>query len=298
MSGLYRTFKENFVPYFADGRGRDRYIAYNNAGFYHNFPNSLSPTNPYKTGTFFGTKIIQHNKSPSVKAPNFHYHSDGNGRDKYILVNGGGLFYDSKPLLSFKLTDFLRKHDYNYRSIGKKRIALSRDEIRYNNLLRSKEKELIRRLYTNEKKKFMKKKKYDSLNLFSSDQINQDYDGSINKNKTNSYFLPKCINNLKNSFHKINNNYCQNENNKNENNNSLYNSKLRYKPKIIIDSDNNNKNNVFPKKTYKTSNDFYHDIERINKYQTVQNHNKNLMKYRKQPYFHILNEHSAEKIEI
>ena len=159
MSGLYRTFKENFVPYFADGRGRDRYIAYNNAGFYHNFPNSLSPTNPYKTGTFFGTKIIQHNKSPSVKAPNFHYHSDGNGRDKYILVNGGGLFYDSKPLLSFKLTDFLRKHDYNYRSIGKKRIALSRDEIRYNNLLRSKEKELIRRLYTNEKKKFMKKMK-------------------------------------------------------------------------------------------------------------------------------------------
>jgi hypothetical protein len=285
MSGLYRTFKENYVPYFADGRGRDRYIAYNNAGFFHNFPKSLSPTNVYKTGTFFGTKIIQHNKSPSVKAPNFHYHSDGNGRDKYILVNGGGLFYDSKPLVSFKLTDFLRKDDYKYRPTGKKRIALSRAEIRYNKLLRSKEKELIKRLYTNEKSKFNKKKKYDPSNWFSSDEIQNDYDDNINKNKTHTYFLPKVINNLT-------------ENNKNDNKNILCsNSKLRNKPKIVIDSDNNNKNNLFTKSN-KTSKDFYQDIERLNKYQTIQNHNKSLIKYRKQPYFHILNEHSAEKIEI
>ena len=197
MSGLYRTFKENYVPYFADGRGRDRYIAYNNAGFLHDFPKSISPSASYKAGTFFGTKIIRHYKSPSVKAPNFHYYSDGNGRDKYILINGGGLFYDSKPLVSFKLTDFLRKNENQYHSpSNRKRVALSRDELKYLNLLRNKEKEIIKRLYINEKKKFMKNKRYDDpQNCFSSDEIKND--DAINKIKTNIYYLPKCNNNLK-----------------------------------------------------------------------------------------------------
>ena len=292
MSGLYRTFKENYVPYFADGRGRDRYIAYNNAGFFHDFPKSLSPINTYKTGTFFGTKIIHHNKSPSVKAPNFHYHSDGNGRDKYILINGGGLFYDSKPLVSYKLTDFLRKNDYH--SPRHRRVALSRDEIRYNQLLRSKEKELIKRLYINEKKKFMKKKKFDPNNWFSSDEIKNDYNDNINRNKTTTFFLSKnkikgkeCITpryNYENNKSEFNNNYIVTSNANTINN----------KPRLFIDSHNNNKikiesnNNGDP--SYKTSNEFYNDIEKIKNYQTVKKRNKNLLKFKKPPYFHILNE--------
>ena len=157
--GLYRTFKENYVPYFEDGRGRDRYIAYNNAGFFHGYQKYISPSDYKKTGTVFGTKIIHNNRSPSIKAPNFRYHSDGNGRDNYILVNSGGLFYQSKPLISYQLTDFLRKSDNQNYSTRNKRIALSRAEIKYNKLLKDKEKEIIQRLYTNEKKKFMKKKK-------------------------------------------------------------------------------------------------------------------------------------------
>ena len=107
---LYRTFKSNYVPYFPDGNGRDRYIAFDNAGF---FPNKESKKeNVRRTGTSFDTKISYKYISPYMKAPNFHYHSDGNGRDSYIYSNGGGLFYDSKPLNSYKLTDFLRANDY------------------------------------------------------------------------------------------------------------------------------------------------------------------------------------------
>ena len=299
MSGLYRTFKENYVPYFADGRGRDRYIAYNNAGFFHDFPKSLSPTNTYKTGTFFGTKIIQHNKSPSVKAPNFHYHSDGNGRDKYILINGGGLFYDSKPLISYKLTDFLRKNDY--KTPFHRRVVLSRDEMRYNQLLRSKEKELIKRLYIKEKKKFMKRKKFDPNNWFSSDEIKTDnnYNDNINRNKTNTLFLPKnkvkgkeCITPR-----------CNYENNKNEfNNNYFYGSKantIKNRPRLLIDSHNNNKIKIISKdkgeSSCRTSNEFYNDIEKIKNYQAFQKKNKNLIKFKKPPYFHILNDQTISQ---
>ena len=309
MSGLYRTFKENYVPYFPDGRGRDRYIAYNNAGFFHDFPKSLSTSNTYKTGTFFGTKIIQHYKSPSVKAPNFHYHSDGNGRDKYILINGGGLFYDSKPLISYKLTDFLRKNDIQYHSPNQKRVALSRDELKYNKLLRNKEKELIKRLYINEKQKFMRKQKFDPLKWLSHDEIKND--DTIKKYKTNTFYLANSNNNLKEN--ELNGYYTprykfenyKNENNNNTNNN-LYkendNEKLnniKYKPKIFIDAQNNNKTNIISNvsvdNSCKTSNDFYNDIEKIKKYQTVQSKNKDLIKFKKQPYFHIINEHTIEQ---
>ena len=56
-TGLYRTSKSNYVPYFPDGRGRDRYIAYNNAGFFKDFQNSSNNKYIYRTGSFFGTKI-------------------------------------------------------------------------------------------------------------------------------------------------------------------------------------------------------------------------------------------------
>lgn len=184
--GLYRTFKSNYIPYFAAGDGRDRYILYDNAGFFHNNPKSLSPSNIYKTGTFFSSKVVQHTKTQSIKAPNFHYHSNGNGRDKYILVNGGGLFSDSKPLISFKLSDFLRKNEEKYDSPKNKKgkINLTKAEIYYNKLIRDKEKGVIKRLYDNEKKKFIKKNKTD---FFSFDEIKK-----IENNKNNNE-MDKCL---------------------------------------------------------------------------------------------------------
>ena len=307
-TGLYRTFKENYVPYFADGRGRDRYIAYNNSGFYHNYPDPLNHANTHRTGTVFYSKIYGHNKSPSVKTPNFHYHSDGNGRDQYILENGGGLYTDSKPLLSYRLTDFLRKHNYNYsKPKSRQKVALSRAELKYQKFLRNKEKEIISRLYNKEKEKFMKKLKFSPNKCFSSDEINSDTE-PITVNKPNFKFSNR-LNKVETDSKQINNEcltpkygnnkygFFENKSNmnvKSQNENPSNKNTLRFKPKIYIDAKSNNNYKSIEKGfvSNKTSNEFYNNIERIKKYQDM--NKRSLLKFKKQPYFHILNEHSIK----
>lgn len=283
-TGLYRTFKSNYVPYFPDGNGRDRYIAYNNAGFFKNFPGSQKDSYlNNKNGCFFGTKIVTHVKSPSVKTPNFHYYADGNGRDKYILVNGGGLFTQSKPLISYKLTDFLRNDDDNLSPKKKIRAYLSRDEIKYNNLLKENERNVIKRLYLNERKKFMKRPKINFKSFFSVDQLNYDSrENLVNNTKT---FLTNNKNDSKekenstqflthrNIIHR--NRFFNDQPNYSENNEK----KVKIKPKIIIDAKINNKVSEFSKEVlhpekqeedysnYVNSNNFLTDIEKLKNYQ-------------------------------
>ena len=283
-TGLYRTFKSNYVPYFPDGNGRDRYIAYNNAGFFKNYPGSQKDSYlNNKNGCFFGTKIVTHVKSPSVKTPNFHYYADGNGRDKYILVNGGGLFTQSKPLISYKLTDFLRNDDDNLSPKKKIRAYLSRDEIKYNNLLKENERNVIKRLYLNERKKFMKRPKINFKSFFSVDQLNNDSrENLVNNTKT---FLTNNKNDSKekenstqflthrNIIHR--NRFFNDQPNYSENNEK----KVKIKPKIIIDAKINNKVSEFSKKVlhpekqeedysnYVNSNNFLTDIEKLKNYQ-------------------------------
>ena len=283
-TGLYRTFKSNYVPYFPDGNGRDRYIAYNNAGFFKNYPGSQKDSYlNNKNGCFFGTKIVTHVKSPSVKTPNFHYYADGNGRDKYILVNGGGLFTQSKPLISYKLTDFLRNDDDNLSPKKKIRAYLSRDEIKYNNLLKENERNVIKRLYLNERKKFMKRPKINFKSFFSVDQLNNDSrENLVNNTKT---FLTNNKNDSKekenstqflthrNIIHR--NRFFNDQPNYSENNEK----KVKIKPKIIIDAKINNKVNEFSKEVlhpekqeedysnYVNSNNFLTDIEKLKNYQ-------------------------------
>ena len=283
-TGLYRTFKSNYVPYFPDGNGRDRYIAYNNAGFFKNYPGSQKDSYlNNKNGCFFGTKIVTHVKSPSVKTPNFHYYADGNGRDKYILVNGGGLFTQSKPLISYKLTDFLRNDDDNLSPKKKIRAYLSRDEIKYNNLLKENERNVIKRLYLNERKKFMKRPKINFKSFFSVDQLNNDSrENLVNNTKT---FLTNNKNDSKekenstqflthrNIIHR--NRFFNDQPNYSENNEK----KVKIKPKIIIDAKINNKVSEFSKEVlhpekqeedyanYVNSNNFLTDIEKLKNYQ-------------------------------
>jgi hypothetical protein len=283
-TGLYRTFKSNYVPYFPDGNGRDRYIAYNNAGFFKNYPGSQKDSYlNNKNGCFFGTKIVTHVKSPSVKTPNFHYYADGNGRDKYILVNGGGLFTQSKPLISYKLTDFLRNDDDNLSPKKKIRTYLSRDEIKYNNLLKENERNVIKRLYLNERKKFMKRPKINFKSFFSVDQLNNDSrENLVNNTKT---FLTNNKNDSKekenstqflthrNIIHR--NRFFNDQPNHSESNEK----KVKIKPKIIIDAKINNKVSEFSKEVlhpekqeedysnYVNSNNFLTDIEKLKNYQ-------------------------------
>ena len=283
-TGLYRTFKSNYVPYFPDGNGRDRYIAYNNAGFFKNYPGSQKDSYlNNKNGCFFGTKIVTHVKSPSVKTPNFHYYADGNGRDKYILVNGGGLFTQSKPLISYKLTDFLRNDDDNLSPKKKIRAYLSRDEIKYNNLLKENERNVIKRLYLNERKKFMKRPKINFKSFFSVDQLNNDSrENLVNNTKTiltnnkndskekenSTQFLTH-----RNIIHR--NRFFNDQPNHSESNEK----KVKIKPKIIIDAKINNKVSEFSKEVlhpekqeedysnYVNSNNFLTDIEKLKNYQ-------------------------------
>lgn len=272
--GLYRTFKSNYIPYFAAGDGRDRYILYDNAGFFHNNPKSLSPSNIYKTGTFFSSKVVQHTKTQSIKAPNFHYHSNGNGRDKYILVNGGGLFSDSKPLISFKLSDFLRKNEEKYDSPKNKKgkINLTKAEIYYNKLIRDKEKGVIKRLYDNEKKKFIKKNKTD---FFSFDEIKK-IENNINNNE-----MDKCLTS------------------RYEKGDKIIKKLLPYNLKALkIKKKNSNMNNEIenlPALSERISRDFYSDMNKINHYKELQAQKNTLLKFKKMPYFRILNENSIRK---
>ena len=199
MSSLYRTVKENYVPYFSDGNCRDRYICIDNAGFFRNFIPILEKKNP-KTMTTFFTKIRKSNRLISSKVPNFHYYSDGSGRDKYILFNGGGLFYENKPLCSYKLTDFLRKNEEtSFTPYKKRNIFLSKDQINYNQILRKKEKNLIDRLYYNEKEKF-----FNSNALFSK-RLNTDISektGNLFLQKRKNSYEPRYnIRNIKAQFH-------------------------------------------------------------------------------------------------
>jgi hypothetical protein len=282
-TGLYRTSKSNYVPYFPDGRGRDRYIAYNNAGFFKDFQNSSNNKYIYRTGSFFGTKINTHLKSPSVKAPNFHYHANGNGRDKYILENGGGLFSEYKPLITYKLSDFLRKSDDDISPNKKIKAFLSKDEIKYKKILKEKEKNLIKRLYTNAKKRFLKKINVNIKSFLSCDKIRMDSKNETynnNKNETRDNYISSYNDNGKimektqqNGFFssryklrkikKFNNflNFSQN---------SLTN--INSKSKIVIDANANDKKEKLAKKiiSYEnsdnnTKNNFENNINKFKK---------------------------------
>ena len=268
---LYRTFKSNYVPYFPDGNGRDRYIAYDNAGFYKNVIGTPKSLIGYKTNTFLSTKIPFHMKTKSIKTPNFHYHADGTGRDKYIIVNGGGLFTDMKPLISYKLTDFLRNDEDNISPTKKTRTYLSRDELKYNKLLKNIEKNLIKRLYTNDKKKFIRRPMMNMKTVSSFDEANK---GNINFSKNiTKYKIIDRYNTEKNSL--------QDLDMTNKETFPRLNKIKKIRPKIIIDSiSNNNRTEINP-----YDNKVITDYENLRKYQFKSKSIQN----RRKPYYYISN---------
>ena len=268
---LYRTFKSNYVPYFPDGNGRDRYIAYDNAGFYKNVIGTPKSLIGYKTNTFLSTKIPFHMKTKSIKTPNFHYHADGTGRDKYIIVNGGGLFTDMKPLISYKLTDFLRNNEDNISPTKKTRTYLSRDELKYNKLLKNIEKNLIKRLYTNDKKKFIRRPMMNMKTVSSFDEANK---GNTNFSKNiTKYKIIDRYNTEKNSL--------QDLDMTNKEKFPRLNKIKKIRPKIIIDSiSNNNRTEINP-----YDNKVITDYENLRKYQFKSKSIQN----RRKPYYYISN---------
>jgi hypothetical protein len=146
---LWRTARLGMVTYQPDGLGRDKYIKYNNGGFWDT-GEKFEVKKEYERPKYSNFHSLYHQAAP------FKYYSNGKTRDSYILFNTG-LSKDIKPLGSYKLTDFLRANETGAYRSGKVWVSKSQDK--YNKLLRAKEKDIIFRLYENEKKKFMKKKK-------------------------------------------------------------------------------------------------------------------------------------------
>lgn len=290
LHGLYRTFKSNYVPYFSDGYGRDRYIAFNNGGFFTNKKNFKDQSTEKTTGTTFYTSMIYKNRNASVKVPNFHYHSDGNGRDRYIVINGGGLFYDSKPLNSYRLTDFLRSGEsYGTRNTkvnGK--VCLSKSEYKYIQFLRKKEKDIINRLYNKEKKKFIKTIKGDLKNEDSqkTDKIMKTYTNLDNKLMESMPLIsPKET--YQNSLPNIE--YQKTNLISHKKNKSINNTFVGKKPKITIKEESGGINPFLNGDKGSSSEcDLFSSIGRINKYEANQALKKMSKKYR-QPYLHLIN---------
>ena len=163
---LNRTFAPSMVNYFSDGFGRDTYINYDNGGFLNKGTKIYKGLNRFDKSSEF-LPPASNFKSMNLNTAPFRYYSDGSGRDKYILHESGGLEREFKSLSEYHLKDFLRLYNNNY-SIGKfSKLANSKEKQKFysskaeqkNKQIKIKlEKDIIKRLYTDEKHKFINTK--------------------------------------------------------------------------------------------------------------------------------------------
>ena len=190
MASLWRTQRPRFPHYISDGNGRDYYIKYDNAGYWEGqFKISKKPD--YEFPKYSNYHTLFHQAAP------FKYYATGNGRETYI-INAGGLYHEQRPLASYKLDDFLRgsktmeNAQSNYQN---KRRYLSMAEKKYNNQLKSLEKNLIKRLYKLPKKSkkeeetdslpsLENKKDIDTGNVIQNNMLLNYVDNNLNMNKT------------------------------------------------------------------------------------------------------------------
>ena len=97
---LWRTARLGMVTYQPDGKGRDKYIKYNNGGFWDT-GETFEIKKDYERPKYNNFHSLYHQAAP------FKYYSNGKTRDSYILFDTG-LSKNEKPLTSYKLTYFLR----------------------------------------------------------------------------------------------------------------------------------------------------------------------------------------------
>lgn len=105
---LMRTDNPKYASYFGNGSGRDTYIVLNNGGL-------TSTDKPHMMKRPFLNTNVNRNLSPLKEAVSFTYHSDGSGRDSYVVQNSGGLVADygasRKSEIVFK--NSLRRQTYD-----------------------------------------------------------------------------------------------------------------------------------------------------------------------------------------
>ncbi len=93
----------------------------------------------------------------------FKYYSDGSGRDSYVIHQSGGLKRDHKSMQSYHLKDFLRTPEsaiFNFKAspmkegVSIKTKYITKKEFDQNVQVKRLEKDLSKRLYYDEKRKF------------------------------------------------------------------------------------------------------------------------------------------------
>ena len=81
----YRGTAAHTSNYRTNGTGRDTYINRDNGGF-----NKMFEPCKYAEGGTMGYKNKFVERAPIIHAKNLYYHSDGTGRDSYIVETSGG----------------------------------------------------------------------------------------------------------------------------------------------------------------------------------------------------------------
>ena len=248
---LGRTTKNNITFYQTDGKGRDSYITYNNAGFWKDKHLKIKTSYPRKRFTMFHSLIHQ-------VAP-FNYYSDGSGRDTYVMENNAGLVKPFEPLAKQNLQKFLRQGDEYH--LFKHKIFLTKNQKKYLNKIKKIQDGVISRLYNDSLEKIKKDKmelRTDSINdFFTKDKIEE---------------IRRCLtpNNIEFDNRNLSyNNYIQNETNTSFNNDKFANLiKKRNKKNIlakILKYSNKNREN----------NSTLRNINNYNSYETKKENNDN-----------------------
>lgn len=148
---LWRTSRPLFPLYPPDGKGRDKYIIYNNGGAWNNI-GAGSLKHDYERPKYKNFHSLFHLAAP------FKYHAEGNGREAYI-IGSNGLTRDTKALSQYKLSDFLRGGDaINSPQFSQRKSYFSKAEKKYNKQLKKIESKLITRLYSEPLLKIKEKK--------------------------------------------------------------------------------------------------------------------------------------------
>ena len=180
-----RTVKTNIIIYPTDGMGRDGYITYNNAGFWKENYKQVTPKEKFSRqpfGVYHSWKKIP---------PCWNYHSDGTGRDTYILCNFGGLIKTYEPNISKNYC--LRSGDNDFYQPQTKNEFLSKAEKKYQQQIKKIQHDLVNRLYDNYKlnnnNKILHKEK-SAADLTNKKKIIL-FKNNLNTNTINQYFRSK-----------------------------------------------------------------------------------------------------------
>ena len=221
-----RTVKTNIIIYPTNGSGRDTYIMYNNAGFWKENLRKFSNKNKSKRSSFARFHSIR--KIPPI----WNYHSDGTGRDTYILYNDGGLMniYQTPTLKNFRTNyeEVLLESANNNKMNNP--LYMTRDEKLYQSKLTKIQNDVVNRLYYHSKKfnNFKRESSYNNVfrklklepikkNRYYNDEeknIINETNKNINDRYINNYNELNNRNSLDNIFNDVNKSTDKNSRNK------------------------------------------------------------------------------------